>query len=91
MRDAYCARSDGAVRAQSSNAPRAASTARDASSAVPRGTLPIISSVVESRTSMSSVRTGTTQAPPMYSLSRISKSPPMGLLRAYLRDIRARW
>ena len=65
IRDAYLARSVGGVRDHCSNAPRAARTARSASSAVPLGMLPMTSSVVESRTAIVSVHVGTVQVPPM--------------------------
>ena len=54
------------------NAARAACTAASISSAVPSGTLPITASVVESITSSDPWPCGSTQAPPMYSLSLMS-------------------
>ena len=53
----------------SSNAFRAASTARSMSAVVPSGTRPTTSSVCGEMTSMTSVPAGSTHSPPMKSLS----------------------
>src|SRR5688572_12067141 len=68
----YLTRSSAGVsNAHESKAARAALTARSASSALPSGTVPTTSSVVELRTSMVPVPAGVTQLPSMYSESLV--------------------
>ena len=64
-------RSSGDIRGHSpsSNAVRAAATARSMSAFVPSGTRPTTSSVWGEMTSMTSVPAGSTHSPPMKSLS----------------------
>src|SRR5438067_3123253 len=86
MREENLARSSGDFDDHSSNAARAALTARSTSSAVPSGIWPMTSPFVESKTSIEPLPLDGTHAPSMYSLSFTSKAgPPPGNLDSLVK------